>query len=223
MEMRGWGLLAGVTIVKLGWRSSSLYESNRWWAIAGIIGVSLLVAEALRRMRPLLTTPGAVMALIGAAAATIYLCVPETSNQMPMVGSVVAFVTLAEIRNRRQLHIGIHGMAAGIVVWSGIYGATGRQSALVGVLFSMWPLVIVPLTALLVPRLARCSEPARWMVAAIGVAAAVIVARTGALEPTVRPAVVGVLLLGGLSMAAAIAIAVLGRPPSPQVADTSPT
>ena len=227
IEIRGWGLLAGVTIVKLGWRPSGLHERDRWWAIVAIIAVAVIVAEALRRLRPLLSTPGTVPLLICAAAASIYLCVPETTNQMPMVGSVVTLVTLAELRSRRQLHIGILGLTAGIVLWSGIYGATGRQSALVGALFSMWPIVIVALAALLVPRLAHVAEPVRWLVAALGVAAAVTVARTGALEPIIRPAVVAVLVLGGLSLAAAVAIAVLAPPtaipPSPEASDTSPT
>jgi hypothetical protein len=81
----------------------------------------------------------------------------------------------------------------GLVMWSGLFGATGRESALVGALFAAWPLVLV---------LAGVGSPV--VAAGVGSVAAVAVARTGALQPTVRPALVAVAVAVFVSLAAAV-------------------
>ena len=79
----------------------------------------------------------------------------------------------------------------GLVMWSGLFGATGRESALVGALFAAWPLVLV-LTGVGSPVVA----------AGLGSVAAVAVARTGALQPTVRPALSAVAVAVFVTLAA---------------------
>ena len=221
-EVRAWGLAAGLVIVRLARTPSGLSSDERTWAVFATVVVAVVVAEALPRARRLLPTRTVVMLTIGAAALAVYGCVPETSNQMPLVAAVVAAITLAELRCRRQVHLGFHALAAAIVLWSGIYGATGRQSALVGALFAMWPIVIVPAVALLVPRLARTAEPVRWLVALFGAGAAIAVARTGALQPTRQPAVVAVAVWGGASLAAAVLVTVLAGRLSDRAASGTP-
>ena len=122
------------------------------------------------------------------AAAATYGCVPETDH-IPEVAALTLAVLAAEIVWRRTLPWFVHVMVAGLVLWSGLYGATGRHSAIVGALFAFWPAMIVPLGALVFPVVARRPEPLRWVIAGFGSAAAVIVSRTGALEDTIGPAV----------------------------------
>ncbi len=88
-------------------------------------------------------TPGEVPALLGLTAIAIYGCVPETSNQMPAIGVMLASLFVIELIARRPSAPLVHAVAAGIVLWSGLYGATGRESAIVGALFAFWPLVLV--------------------------------------------------------------------------------
>ena len=208
-EVRAWGLVAGLTIVAIVWWHSGSGSHGRAWAAIATVIVALLVAEALPVARRLLPTPGVLPFVIATSAAAIYGCVPETSNQMPLIGAVVTVFMAVEVLYRRQVHIGFHGLVAAMVLWSGIYGAAWRQSALIGALFAMWPIVIVPAVTLVVPQLGRAAEPARWLVAGLAIAAAMIVARTGALQPTARPAVTAVAVWGAASFALAVVVGAL--------------
>ena len=151
-------------------------------------------------------TPGEIPALLGLTAIAIYGCVPETSNQMPAIGVMLASLFLIELVAREPSAPIVHAVAAAIVLWSGLYGATGRESAIVGALFAFWPLVLVVIV---------CHWPGRdlprpvtrWVIGLIGGIAAVAVARTGALEPTVGPALLAVAIALPLSLAVALAVA----------------
>jgi hypothetical protein len=149
-------------------------------------------------------TPGEVPALLGLGAITIYGCVPET-GQMFTIGLLLAGLGLVEFVTRRPSGPVVHGLAAAIVLWSGLYGATGRESAIVGALFAFWPLVLVVLVCHL-PRLAPPRPVVRWTVGLIGGVAAVVVARTGALEPTIGPALVAVAIALPTSLAIALVV-----------------
>ena len=149
--------------------------------------------------------------LLGMTALATYLCVPET-DQMPAIGAMVASLAVVELIARRPSGTVVQLVASAIVLWSGLYGATGRQSAIVGAFFAFWPLVLVGGTALWLRwrelPVARRSE--RWAVGLTGGIAAVAVARTGALQPTIRPALVA----AGIAAVASIAVCglILGRP-----------
>ena len=208
-EVRAWGLVAGLTIVAIVWWRSGSASHGRAWAAVATVVVALLVAEALPVARRLLPTPGVLPYLIATSTAAIYGCVPETSNQMPLIGALVTMLIAVEVLYRRQVHIGLHGLVAAMVLWSGIYGAAWRERALIGALFAMWPILIVPAVTLVVPRLARAADPVRWLVAGLGTAAAIIVARTGALQPTPRPALIAVAVWGSASFALAVVVGVL--------------
>ncbi|HEY4331573.1 MAG TPA: hypothetical protein VGM78_03345 [Ilumatobacteraceae bacterium] len=203
------GLIAGIVVVAASWDASDLGESHRRWAVVATIAVAVAVGVALPRARELMPAPGMMPFVIGTSLVAIYGCVPET-GQIPEMAVVVVVVTLIEVASRSSLAIGWHGATAALVMWAGLYGATGQQRAIVGALFAFWPVVIVPLVTMLRPSLAEARQIVRWTVAGIASVAAVIVARTGALQPRLRPAVVSVLQLAGISAALAIAVAIVG-------------
>ena len=99
----------------------------------------------------------------------------------------------------------MHAVAVGIVLWSGLYGATGRESAIVGALFAFWPLVLVVIVCHW-PGRAQPRPMTRWIIGLIGGIAAVAVARTGALEPTIGPALLAVAIALPASLAVALVV-----------------
>ena len=151
-------------------------------------------------------TPGEVPALLGVTAIAIYGCVPETNNQMPVIGVMLASLFVIELIARWPSGLLVHAVAAGIVLWAGLYGATGRDSAIVGALFAFWPLVLVVIVCHR-PGRPKPSPMTRWIIALIGGIAAVAVARTGALEPTIGPALVAVAIALPASLGLALAVA----------------
>ena len=150
-------------------------------------------------------SPGEVPALLGLSAIAIYGCVPETSNQMPAIGVMLASLFLIELVARQSSPLPVQAVAAGIVLWSGLYGATGRDSAIVGALFAFWPLVLV-IVVCHWPNRPQPRPIVRWTIGLIGGIAAVAVARTGALEPTVGPALVAVAIALPTSLAFALVV-----------------
>jgi hypothetical protein len=150
-------------------------------------------------------TPGEVPALLGLTAIAIYGCVPETSNQMPAIGVMLAVLFSVELVTRRPAAPVWHLGAAALVLWAGLYGAAGRESAIVGALFAFWPLVLVVLVCHL-PGRSRPRPVVRWTIGLIGGVAAVAVARTGALEPTIEPALVAVAMAMPMSLAVALVV-----------------
>ncbi len=149
-------------------------------------------------------TPGEVPALLGLSAIAIYGCVPET-DQMFGIGVMLASLFLIELVARRPSAPIVHLVAAGIVLWSGLYGATGRDSAIVGALFAFWPLVLVVIVCHW-PGRAEPRPTTRWIIELIGGIAAVAVARTGALEPTIGPALLAVAIALPTSLAVALLV-----------------
>jgi len=141
------------------------------------------------------TRAGFVPALLLGCQASIYLCVPETDQVKPLAGAL-ATALLVELASRRHLPWQLYAILTGFVLWSGLYGATGRDSATIGAWFSMWPLVLVVLT-----------PTHRYWAAAVGIVAAAIVARTGALQPTAGPALIAV----AIALPASIVVAQAGR------------
>jgi hypothetical protein len=138
------------------------------------------------QFRPVELTPGELPVLLAYATAAITACVPET-GQMPTVAWMVVGLLAVELLTRSTSALPVQVTAIGIVLWSGLYGATGRTSAVIGAWFAWWPLLLVvaadrvggPLTA-----------RTRWAIGAIGGAAALAVARTGGIATATGPAVV---------------------------------
>jgi hypothetical protein len=146
--------------------------------------------------RPVEFAPGELPVLLGWAAVAIYGCVPET-DQMPTIGAMVAGLFVIERVTRLPSALPIQLVATAIVLWSGLYGATGRGSAIVGAWFAFWALVMVLASA---GVFGVRPSVERWVIGAIGGVAAVAVARTGAIEPTTGPALVAVAIAAPASL-----------------------
>lgn len=181
-------LLAG-WVLSESWGPSRLGDPERWWAVAGVLATAGVLAWALPELRRLLPRPGDVPLVLGSVLLAIYLCVPET-DQIPRVALVVTVVVIGEAVSRRPLPMVLLAIVAADVMWAGVFGATGRQSALVGMLVAWWPVVLLPLAAAWRPTVVDRGTWFRGLIVTIGAIAAIGVARTGALEPTVTPAIV---------------------------------
>lgn len=203
------GAIIGAVVVWRSWDASSL--DQRRWVIAAVILVMAAVAVALPVAQRRLTRPGLVPGLIGVVQFAIYACVPET-GQIPQVTAAVVVLIATELGATRTLPWWVYALTMGLVMWTGIFGATGRESALIGSLFATWPILLVAA----VPR-------APMAIAAIGSVAVVTVARTGALNAAREPAIRGVALGAAISLAAAVVVAVVAARTQPTPTSTSRT
>ncbi len=202
------GAVVGLAAVAASWDASNLGDRSRWWAVAAAIVLAVVLAGALPLARQLLERPGFLPLTALAWLAAVYGCVPETDHVRP-IAMLVGMVVLLELVSGEHMPFGWQLGTMGVVLWAGLYGATGRQSALVGALFGAWPLLLGPLVAT-VTHLTRASQPVRWAVTVAGVGAALVVARTGALEPTIGPAWRAVAVWGAASLAVALVLAWVG-------------
>ena len=143
--------------------------------------------------------PGEFPVLLGYAALAIYACVPETDQMRTIAWMVVGLVTI-ELVTRTPSAAVVQLVAGGIVLWSGLYGATGRGSATVGAWFALWPVALVVGSAL---AFGLPASRARWLIGAIGGIAAFVVARTGGIEPTTTPALLAAAIAAPLSIVTA--------------------
>lgn len=207
------GIAVGAFVVAISWNRSDLGGTDRWWAIVATIVVAANVAVALPRAQQLMPTPGVLPFTILCTVVAVFACVPETDQVYPVAG-VVALLVIAEMVLGRRLLLSWHAGAATLVLWAGIYGATGRQSALIGAMFAWWPVVLGPLVADLWRPVATAREVSRWVITGIGAVGALVVARTGALEATAGPAVTAVVIVGWVTLVLALVVAVLGSLPT---------
>ena len=198
------GAVVGLAAVAISWDAGGLGDRWRWWAAAAALVLAVVLAGALPLARQLLGRPGFLPFTVLAWLAAVYGCVPETDHVLP-IAMLVGMVVLLELVSGEHMPFGWQLSMMGVVLWAGLYGATGRQSALVGALFGAWPVLLGPLVAT-VTHLTRASQPVRWAVTASGAAAALVVARTGALEPTIGPAWRAVAVWGSASLAVALVL-----------------
>lgn len=200
------GLVGAWLVLRVSWGPSRLGERERWWAAVGVVLVSVALAWAVPAMRRLLPRPGDVPLVLAGVLVAIFLCVPET-DQIVRVAAVVGVLTIGEGVTRRRAPWWLMGPVVAYVMWAGIFGATGRQSALVGALVAWWPMLLLPMLAIWRPALARTGEWTRGGISLIGFLAAVAVARTGALEPTIGPALAATAIALPVSLATAVGVA----------------
>lgn len=191
----------GLAVVVVTYGASGYGEDSRWWAAATTILVSIALADLLPDARRLLPVPGVAPLTIGAALVAVWLCVPE-SDQIPVAAFLPVLLMVLELVGRQQLGVEWYAVAAAAVLWAGMFGATGRQSALVGALFAWWVVALVPLVNAVRPiRSTRIAV----VVAAIGAIAVVVVARTGGIADTGAAAWVAAAVAATVSFGAAVA------------------
>jgi hypothetical protein len=176
--------------------------------IVAVIAVALTVALPIdQRSLP----PGWGPGLLLGVWAIIYACVPETD---PIVNLVVIPVALGivELWANRRVGWGWLYAMAGLIMLTGIYGATGRESALVGALFSWWPVIALACLDRYLPRLREPRVISLCLVIIALASAPAVVSRSGALEPTIDAALRQVAIAAPVSaLATALLVAVLIR------------
>lgn len=192
--------MLGLILVDASW-SASFALQPRAWAAVSAVAVAIVFALVLTTVRQSVACPGMVPSALGCAAVAIYGCVPET-DQMPGVGWAVAAVVIVEVARQQQLPVVWHSCVGALVLWSGLYGATGRPSALIGALFACLPIPLLGCWIILYPRLGRVHEAWRWVILGLGCLSAVAMARTGGISPTTLPSVRWALVWSGLLVVA---------------------
>lgn len=207
LRRRAAGAAIGLAIVIATYDASRYGDGDRYWAAAVTILLAVLLADVLPDVRALLPIPGMAPLTIVAVLVAAGLCVPET-DQLVVASILPGVVVALELVHRRQVGLEWYAIAAASVGWAAMFGATGRQSALVGALFAWWPIVLVWLVQQARPMRAL---PARVAVTAVGVAAAIVMARTGGIADSWDVVVAAGLATGGVSLAVSLAIANRGR------------
>jgi hypothetical protein len=193
----------GALIVAISFAASALGDGGRRWAAVAAVVIAVGVGRALPTVRRSLPLPGLAPLPLAAALLAVAACVPETGPVylgIVLVGAVVAL----ELGTRRQADIVWYALAAGLIGWIGLWGASARPSALVGALFAWWAVLLLPLVEALEPVRARVPAIA---VAAVGAIAVVIMARTGGVADSGGVALLAAVVTGGVSLAVAYAIA----------------
>lgn len=177
---RALGAGIGLAVVIATYGPSGLEDFSRWWAAAATVLIAVSLVDLLAAVRQLLPIPGVAPLVIVAALVAIYLCVPET-DQIPVAAIVPVAVVLLELIGRRAVGVEWYAVAAASVLWAGMFGTTGSQSALVGALFAWWAVALLPLVHAVRPIR---TIVAAVVVAAIGAVAVVVMARTGGAAST---------------------------------------
>jgi hypothetical protein len=193
----------GLAVVAVTYDASGLGDAGRWWAAAVGIGLAVAAVDVLPMIRRLLPVPGLAPSTIVAALVAVWLCVPET-GQIPLAAFLPVMVVALEVVGRRQVAVEWYAVAAASVLWAGMFGATGRQSAFVGALFAWWAVALLPLVHAVRPIR---STPAAIAVAMIAGAAAIVMARSGGIAATGGTAWVAAAVVAAVSWFVAIVAA----------------
>lgn len=208
------GAAIGAVVAWQSWDASSLGEPNRRWALIAVLVLAVGIGELLPDACAALADPGRLTGVLVVSLAAIYGCVPETDHISDVALIMVAGLVV-ELVSRRTMPIAWFAACTGLVMWAGIYGATGRERAIVGTLFAFWPVVLVAAAFRMVPRMRRTSPTIRLTVAGVGGMASLVVSRTGALQYGIRPAAVAAAIAAAASIvAAAILVRIASTEPS---------
>lgn len=206
-RQRAIGAGLALLVVALTYRVNGFDDLARWWAAGTAILLGVVLADALGEVRSLLPTPGLAPLAVVAALTAIAGCVPET-DQLAIAAVIPSVVVLLEVVLRSQVGLEWYAVAAASVAWAGLFGATGRTSALAGALFAWWPVVLVPLVHRLRPIAGQRRAIA---VGAIGAVAAVVMARTGGIADSGTTAGLVALAAAAVSLPLAVTVAAGGR------------
>ncbi len=214
------GAMVAAAIVAVAWSASSLGLRDHWWAIITAIALGSAVGSGLPSVRASVHTPGVLPFAVLSAAVAIYGCVPET-DQMREVGFTVALIVLIEVVRWRPLPTVWHACGAALVGWSGLYGATGRESALIGALFALGAIPLLHSVERLAAQRARTlSERTRWFVLGAASVSAVVMARTGGIAMNTATALRWLALWTAVEGACcALAVTVLTMPNNSRTQD----
>jgi hypothetical protein len=193
---RAIGVGGGLIIVVLVYASAGFGDIERVWAAAATLLLGLMLGEVLTNLRSQIGTPGAVPGALLAVLLAMYLCVPETDQFVVAALIPLALLTLELVR-REQFGIEWYAVAAFSVAWAGMFGASGRQSALVGALFAWWPILLPWMISRLTGVRSRRSVIVSMTMGAV---AALLFARTGGISDSGVTAALVVVALAAVSV-----------------------
>ena len=202
---RAIGVGGGLIIVALVYGPAGFGSTDRVWAAAGTLLLGLVLGEALTDLRSQVGIPGVVPAALLAVLLAMYLCVPET-DQFVVAALIPLALLVFELVRREVLGVEWYALAALSVAWAGMFGATGRQSALIGALFAWWPVLLPSIVSFVTGVRSRNSAIGSMT---IGAVAAVLFARTGGISDSGVTAAVLVVVLAAVSAGAGWLIAKL--------------
>ncbi|MEY4173498.1 MAG: hypothetical protein RI900_663 [Actinomycetota bacterium] len=149
-----------------------------------------------------------------AVATAVFLCVPETDH-LKGVALLLLGLALIEVVAVEVLPFMWHALALTVVLWAGLWGATGRSGAVVGAVFAGWVFVLPGLLASTTGPAPETGAGVRRLHAtcAIAAIAAVVVARTGALGSALKPALLWAAAMAVGSALIALLVVRGGTPP----------
>lgn len=187
---------AAIAVVAAWGDGSTTSRAPTWALMSGAVAAACGCAGTQRcAARP---QPGfAPLVLLGSCAA-ITVCVPEISDQMAAVIALTAAVGAVELVLRRATSAPVLAVLTAVVVWGGLYGAAGRDSAYVGACVALLPAVLA--------GAARRDPRRAGLLAVIGAVTALVVARTGALRPTIGPSLVAAAVAAMVGVVAALTL-----------------
>ena len=173
------GLFGGALIAHFQADAGHLGRPDYAWARPMIAVTFAAVALCLAEVDKRLAASGLTGALTAAWAVVVLCCVPETGHLPPVLAVTTALATW-QFLSKATIPLPCHLAIIWLVLSAGVFGSSGRPSALCGALFGVWPFV---LTALARPGTMRFGVPIgrACVYAALGGLGALVVSRTGAL------------------------------------------
>ncbi|MFT6290187.1 MAG: hypothetical protein ACJAR2_000774 [Ilumatobacter sp.] len=208
-RQRAVGVGVGLIIVMLVYIPAGFGDIERVWAAAGTLLLGSLLGPALTDLRLQVGLPGVIPGALLAVLLAMFLCVPET-DQFVVAALIPVALLAVELVRREQLAAEWYAVAAGGIGWAGMFGSTGRQSALVGALFAWWPIV---LPVLIIGLGGRRSRHSVLLSMAVGAATALVFARTGGISDSGVAAALVVVGLAAISVGVGWLVA-SRRPPT---------
>lgn len=196
--------LSGASIVWSSW-STTFEGRDLGWAALLVVLFAVGLVWAIPVLFGAFTSPMYTWVLFAGCLGAVHVCVPE-NGRTAEVGLLVACGGVAEFLMRRRLPLPVWSAIATAVLWTAVFGASGRARAVIGGLFAVTPLIA---TALVVrPRRAvrPLTETRRWLIAFVWLAAAWIVARTGGIAETTSAAWISVAIASGIALPVSFAV-----------------
>ena len=182
--------ISGVLVVSSSW-SATFASRDLDWAVVLVVLMAVAMGWAVVVLYTTFTTPMYTWVLFAGCLGAVHVCLPE-NDQINEIGLLFACAGLAELLTRRRLPVSVWAAATIGMLWSAVYGASGQSRAIIGGLFALIPVIAIAVYVRWSTSTAVSSEATRWLIAAIWIAAAWTVARTGGIADTAIAAWVAV-------------------------------
>jgi len=205
LDRRAVGVAIAAVALVVTYDVNGYGDRSSWWAAIAAVVLGALMADTFAMLDDRRPAPGLVPSLLLGVLVAIGACVPET-DQLVLVALAPTSLIAAEIIARRRVADEWYALVAGLIGWGGLYGATGRTSALAGALFAWWAFVLIAFVCRRWPTI-----PGATSIAAggIGVVASIAMARTGGVSTSDAATIASVVICAVVSVAAVVGLVVL--------------